>query len=143
LAALDGGINELYVSPQIEALLGFSQEEWLENPVLWYAQLHPDDRERWHLEFALTCASGQRFQSEYRFLARDGRVVWVHGEAQLVRDDAGRPLFLQGIAYDLTEKKQAEDVLRRLNAELERRVQERTAELEVANVALARQSEEL
>jgi PAS domain S-box-containing protein len=143
LAALDGGINELYVSPQIESLLGFSQKEWLENPVLWYTQLHPDDRERWHFEFALTCASGERFRSEYRFLARDGRVVWVHGEAQMVRDDAGRPLFLQGIAYDITEKKQAEDVLRRLNAELERRVQERTGELEAANAALARQAEEL
>ena len=52
LAALDGGVNELYVSPQIESLLGFSQKEWLENPVLWYNQLHPEDRERWHTEFA-------------------------------------------------------------------------------------------
>ena len=48
LAALNGGINELYVSPQIESLLGFSQKEWLENPVLWYTQLHPEDQERWH-----------------------------------------------------------------------------------------------
>src|SRR4029079_4669039 len=65
LAALDGGINELYVSPQIEALLGFSQREWLENPVLWYTQLHPEDRERWHLEFARTCSVGASFRSEY------------------------------------------------------------------------------
>ena len=59
MAALDGGINELYVSPQIESLLGFTQREWLEDPVLWYRQLHPDDRERWHTEFALTCATGK------------------------------------------------------------------------------------
>src|SRR5690349_15920761 len=117
LAALDGGVNELYVSPQIEALLGFSQKEWLEDPILWYTRLHPEDRERWHLEFARTCATGERFRSEYRFLARDGRVVWVHGEAHLVRDEAGRPLFLQGIAYDITEKKKAEEVLRCLNQE--------------------------
>jgi PAS domain S-box-containing protein len=143
LAALDGGVNELYVSPQIESLLGFSQKEWLENPVLWYTQLHPEDQERWHLEFARTCAAGERFRSEYRFLARDGRVVWVHGEAQIVRDETGQPLFLHGIAYDITEKKQAEDVLHRLNAELERRVKERTAQLEEANAALARQAGEL
>ncbi len=142
-AALDGGVNELYVSPQIEALLGFSQKEWLENPVLWYTQLHPEDRERWHLEFARTCAAGEHFRSEYRFLARDGRVVWVHGEAQLVRDPAGRPLFLQGMAYDITDKKRAEAVLRRLNVDLEERVRERTAQLEEANANLARQAEEL
>jgi PAS domain S-box-containing protein len=75
MAALDAGANELYVSPQIESLLGFSQKEWLEDPVLWHRQLHPDDRERWHQEFARTCAGGEHFRSEYRFLARDGRVV--------------------------------------------------------------------
>ncbi len=143
LAALDGGVNQLYVSPQIEALLGFTQKEWLENPILWFAQLHSEDRERWHLEFARTCAVGERFSSEYRFLARDGRVVWVHGEAQLVRDASGRPLFLQGMAYDITERKRAEEVLRGLNAELERRVGERTAQWEEANRALARQANEL
>ena len=55
MAALDAGVNSLYVSPQIETLLGFTQKQWLEDPVLWYRQLHPDDRERWHTEFALTC----------------------------------------------------------------------------------------
>src|SRR5438128_9505662 len=92
LAALDGGVNELYVSPQIESLLGFSQKEWVENPVLWYTQLHPEDRDRWHLEFAKTCATGEHFRSVYRFLARDGRVIWVHGEAMVFRDEHGRPL---------------------------------------------------
>jgi PAS domain S-box-containing protein len=81
LASLDQPVNELYVSPQIEALLGFTQQEWVENPVLWHAQLHPEDRRRWHLEFARTCVTGQPFRSEYRFLAKDGRVVWVRGEA--------------------------------------------------------------
>ena len=86
---MDEGANELYVSPQIEALLGFSQKEWVENPILWYTQLHPDDRPRWHEEFAETVATGGPFRSVYRFVARDGRVVWVHGEAQVVRDEDG------------------------------------------------------
>ena len=136
MASLEAGVPEIYVSPQIETLLGFTQQEWLDNPILWYERLHPDDRKHWHDEFARTCATGVQFRSEYRFLARDGRVVWVHGEATVVRDEAGRPLFLQGIAYDITENKRAEGVLRRSRDELELLVQERTAELARTNEAL-------
>lgn len=138
LAALDGGRNELYVSPQIVDLLGFTQEEWLNDPVLWHRQLHPEDRERWHREFARTCATAQPFRSVYRFRARDGRVVWVHGEAKVVRDAAGRPMFLQGVAFDITERKDAEEQLRQLNRTLEERVADRTAALKRSNEALAR-----
>jgi PAS domain S-box-containing protein len=129
MASLDGGANEMYVSPQIETMLGFSQSEWLGDPVLWYRQLHPDDRERWHKEFARTCAVGERFCSEYRFISRGGSVVWVHGEATLVRDDDGTPSFLQGIAFDITERKVAEQMMLQSQSDLERRVQDRTADL--------------
>jgi PAS domain S-box-containing protein len=115
LAALDEGNNEMYVSPQIESMLGFSQQEWLENPVLWYTQLHPDDRTRWHVDFARTCATGTAFRSDYRFLARAGHVVWVHGEARVVRDEQGRPMYLEGMAFDITEQKKAEEALRESN----------------------------
>jgi PAS domain S-box-containing protein len=136
MAAMDEGANELYVSPQIEELLGFTQQEWIDNPILWYAQLHPDDQFRWHEEFARTVATGERFRSIYRFIARDGGVVWVHGEAQVVRDNDGRPLFLQGVAFDITAMKQAEEKLRALNATLEDRVAARTKELARSNEAL-------
>ncbi len=136
MAALDKGVNELYVSPQIEQILGYTQKEWLEDPVLWYTRLHPDDRGRWHTEFARTCATGERFCAEYRFLARDGRVVWVQGEAQVVRDPHGQPLFLQGIAFDVTVRKQAEAALQRSQQELEEIVRKRTGELTVAVQAL-------
>jgi PAS domain S-box-containing protein len=108
MAVLGEGENEIYISPHIEALLGFTQKEWLENPFLWYTQLHPDDRDLWHREFARGCRTGGPFRAECRFLSRDGRIVWVHGEARLVRDDVGRPLFLQGVAFDITEAKRAE-----------------------------------
>jgi PAS domain S-box-containing protein len=143
MAALDEGVNELYVSPQIESLLGFSQKEWLENPVLWYAQLHPDDRERWHQEFAHTCSRGVPFRSVYRFIARDGRVVWVHGEAKLVRDEQGRPIFLQGVAFDITGMKQAEAELKALNETLDQQVRERTEIAEARAQELARSNFDL
>src|SRR5262245_53873723 len=146
MAALDdtaAAINELYVSPQIESLLGFTQKEWLEDPVLWYRQLHPEDRDRWHVEFARTCSTAEPFSAVYRFVARDGRVVWGHGHAKVVRDQQGRPLFLQGVAFDITEQKRAEEAHAQLNQTLERRVEEAVAETNANMRELARSNREL
>lgn len=128
--------HELYISPQIESLLGFSQQEWLANPFLWYYRVHPEDREIWGQEFARTCASGVQFSAEYRMLARDGRAVWVHAECQLIRDEGGRPQFLLGIAFDVTDQKKVVELLETAQHHLERQVKERTAELMRANEAL-------
>src|SRR5262249_14891320 len=61
IAPLDQSVPELYVSPQIEQLLGFSAQEWLDNPVWWFEQLHTDDQERWNLQFSPTCSEGVPF----------------------------------------------------------------------------------
>lgn len=132
MASLDESGSELYVSPHIETMLGFTQSEWLGDPFLWFRQLHPDDRVRWQDEFARTCTTGQGFKSEYRFLSRDNREVWVHGEATIVRDEEGHPAFLHGIAFDITESKRAEQVLQKSREDLEREVQQRTAQLRVS-----------
>jgi PAS domain S-box-containing protein len=109
MAPLDGSTSAIYVSPQIEELLGFSAQEWLDEPFLWFRQLHPDDQARWTQDFARSCFTGERFGAEFRFLTRDGKVVWVHGEAKLVTDENGAPIFLHGVAYDITERKRAEE----------------------------------
>ena len=109
VAMLGDGKNEIYVSPHIEAVLGFPQKEWLENPFLWYTQLHPDDRALWIEEFTRGCATGGPFRAECRFIARDSRIVWLRGEARLIKDEHGRPSFLQGVAYDITESKAAQE----------------------------------
>jgi PAS domain S-box-containing protein len=111
-AALDGFQNDIYIGPQIESLLGYTQAEWLRNPMLWYERLHPDDRRLLDREFSRGCATGGPFRAECRFIAADGRTVWVHGEARLVKDPHGLPLFLQGVAFDITETKRAEEVVR-------------------------------
>ena len=111
MAYLDKGIGEAYVNPQIEAALGFSQSEWLEDPVRWYRQIHPDDKLRWSREAAEMFLSGKPLRSSYRVLARDGRVLWFQCEAKMIRRDDGRPWFIHGVAVDVTELKQAEMAL--------------------------------
>jgi len=111
MAHLDRGIGEAYVSPQIEASLGFSQEEWLEDPIRWYQQIHPDDKQRWSVEAAQMFLSGTALRSAYRVLARDGRVVWFHCEAKMIRRKNGRPWFIHGIGFDITELKRTEEAL--------------------------------
>ena len=108
MAFLDKGIGEAYVSPQIEDMLGFSQEEWLNDPVRWYQQIHPEDKARWSIEAAGLFMSGRPLKSLYRVLARDGHVVWFHCEAKMVRNDAGQPWFIHGVAFDISELKRAE-----------------------------------
>ena len=111
MAVLGEGENEMYVSSHIEQMLGYSQEEWLSDPFLWYTRLHPDDRALWNAEFTRGVQTGGPFKAECRFLARNGDVVWVHGEARLVKDERGRPQFLQGVAFDITESKRAQDIV--------------------------------
>ena len=112
MAYLDRGIGEAYVSPQIEKSLGFSQSEWLEDPVRWYQHIHPDDKDRWSVEAAQMFLSGQPLRSAYRVLARDGRVIWFHCEAKMIRRPDGRPWFIHGVAFDITELKQIEGALK-------------------------------
>ena len=64
VAPMDEGVGEAWVSPHIETALGFTQEEWLNDPFLWFRQVHPDDRDKWVEGFAQTCAN-DRFGHQY------------------------------------------------------------------------------
>jgi PAS domain S-box-containing protein len=113
MAYLDRGIGEAYVSPQIEAALGFSQEEWLEDPVRWYSHIHPDDKHRWSVEAAEMFLTGNPLRSAYRVLARDGRVIWFHCEAKMIRKEDGEPWFIHGVGFDITDLKRTEEALQK------------------------------
>ncbi len=111
MASLDRGSGEAYVSPHIEELLGFSAEEWLEDPIRWYERIHPDDKLRWNTEAADMFLTGKPLRSVYRVLARSGRVISFHCEAKMVRGQGAQPSFIHGVAFDVTDLKQAEDAL--------------------------------
>lgn len=102
----------VFVSPQIEELLGISPEEWRANPELRFELVHPDDLERVRDETERWRTMGEPTSSEYRFVARDGRVVWVRDEATVQRDETGRPVLGRGYLIDITEQKRAQERLR-------------------------------
>src|SRR5215203_5666752 len=117
----------VYVSPQIESVLGYSPEEYLANPDLRSQTIHPEDR-GWVLQEDMhTDETGEPYSVEYRRISYDGRVVWVRDDAMLVRDSEGRPLFWQGILMDVTERKHQEEALRQ-SEELYRTVVEQAEE---------------
>jgi PAS domain S-box-containing protein len=91
--------------------LGFSREEWLEHPIRWYQQIHPDDKERWAVEATEVFLTGKAIRSCYRVIPRDGHVVWFQCEAKVMLHDDGRPWFIHGIAFDIRELKRTEEAL--------------------------------
>jgi len=122
MAYLDQGIGEAYVSPQIETTLGFSQSEWLEDPVRWYSRIHPDDKRRWSVEAAEMFLSGKPLRSSYRVIARDGRVLWFQCEAKMIRRPDGSPWFIHGVGFDITERKSLEESILEISAREQRRI---------------------
>jgi PAS domain S-box-containing protein len=100
-----------YVSPQIEAILGFAPELW-SRPGFSFERIHPDDRERVQDEGSAKNDSGDLYRQDYRMSSADGDVVWFHDESQLIRDEGGHPLYWQGVMVDITERKEAEEQLR-------------------------------
>ncbi len=115
VARPDANSSIIYASPQIERILGVPGAEWSGDRDAWLTALHPDDRDRVLREVRENRTTGRPFRSEYRMVARDGRVVWVRDEAVMVTDD-GTPV-LEGVMLDITDRKEAERAL----AESERR----------------------
>jgi PAS domain S-box-containing protein len=106
--ALDDG-RTLSISPQVEAVLGYTQEEWMNNALLWKELLHPEDRDRVIRSCDLANQTREAFRAEYRMLSRDGRLLWIRDEAVLVRASGGEPLCWQGVMMDVTSEKQADE----------------------------------
>ena len=102
-----------YVSPQIQALIGYTSEEWLTDQTLWMKALHPEDIEHVLAQTSHTDHQSEPFDLEYRMTHRDGQLVWVHDQAILVNDRDGKHHYWQGIMLDITARKQAEEKIQR------------------------------
>jgi two-component system cell cycle sensor histidine kinase/response regulator CckA len=110
-----------YVSPQIESLTGYTPQEWMRDPSLWFDTIHPDDRDaalesEWSVWNSL--ASGKRNTVHYRMIARDGSVKWVADDGEVVADDNGEPLYFRGVLMDVTNVIESENARQTLEDEL-------------------------
>jgi diguanylate cyclase (GGDEF)-like protein/PAS domain S-box-containing protein len=106
-----------YVSPQVEEILGYTAEEFKQDPGLWARLLHPEDRLH-ALEMESKDFLGNRNTRpvEYRMRTRGGGVVWMIDEAVLEADQAGVPVW-HGVLYDISERKNTEGDLQRALAQ--------------------------
>ena len=103
----------LYISPQIETLLGYSPEEWLADSTSFSKAMHPDDREFVLKQMSELDQKEDPFEIDYRMVSRNGRIVWVHDHITSIKDPEGRHQFWQGIALDITPQKLAEEKLQK------------------------------
>ncbi len=123
-----------YVNPKWCTISGLSAEQALGDG--WLDAVHPDDRERIHGGWQESAQLRHSSFADYRFVRPDGTLAWVMGQAAPEVDAENQIIGYVGTITDITERKRAEDEIRQLNAELELRVQKRTAQLRAANKEL-------
>jgi len=98
----------LYVSPQLEKILGFTPEEWVGSHEFWKSHLYSLDRERTLAAMRQHIADASNWDLEYRMVAKDGRIVWIHDRTTFVGGDSGHDRLSFGIMIDATYRKRSE-----------------------------------
>ncbi|MBC7878146.1 MAG: PAS domain-containing protein [Anaerolineales bacterium] len=98
----------IYVSPQVEKMLGYTQDDFMSSPALWATLIFAEDRDSVLMENKITIETGEPFTMEYRLVSKDQTIVWVRDEATLIRDENGQPHYWLGIWTDITQRKNLE-----------------------------------
>ncbi|HEY6365594.1 MAG TPA: PAS domain S-box protein, partial [Candidatus Binatia bacterium] len=101
-----------FVSDYVESLTGYTVQEWLAEPRFWLKIIHPDDRERAARESASCFNSGRGCASQFRWIRKDERLIWVEARLAVIRDENGKSIGLRGVTMEITERKKAESALR-------------------------------
>jgi diguanylate cyclase (GGDEF)-like protein/PAS domain S-box-containing protein len=109
LDPVDENSESIYVSPQVVELLGIEQDEWLTDPYAWRHHVHPGDIDRAWNEYRHAYNAHEPLNHEYRMVHEDGSVRWVLEQAYPIDDEQGDPWLIQGVIFDITERKLAEE----------------------------------
>ena len=129
--------NAVTYSPRWTQMLGYAEDEIEPHISAWERLVHPEDRARADQANEAVARGDRMYEAEFRLRHKDGRYVHVLSRGFPVRREPGGPVVrIVGTHFDLTERKEAEQALRRSHEELEVRVRERTVELALANESL-------
>jgi len=109
LDPVDEDSNSIYVSPQVIQLLGVTPDQWLTDPYCWRSHVHPEDVDRVWAEYQAAYREHVPLNHEYRMVHEDGTEKWVMEQAFPVDDEQGRPFLIQGVIFDITNRKLAEE----------------------------------
>lgn len=128
----------LFISENVERILGFQQQEFEQNNHLWIDRIHQEDRKQVLQNFNKVFEH-EAFVSEFRFKHKKGHYIWLRDEVKLVYNKTGTPQSIVGSSIDITGRKKTEQELQKLNETLERRIEERTEDLTTVNRKLKKQ----
>lgn len=101
-----------FVSSHVEAMLGYTVDEWLSTPNFWLTIVHPDDRDTAAAAATATYEAKGSGANQFRWVARDGRVLDVLAHSSVILDERGVAVGMRGVTLDVTEQKRAEASLR-------------------------------
>ena len=106
-----GDLATTFISGYVEKLLGYTVADWVDEPGFWLKALHPEDRDRVLNDIAHVFETGAG-GSKFRWIAKDGRVVWVETHAAVLLDAEGNGIGIRGVSMDITARHRAEETLR-------------------------------
>jgi len=108
--------NEIFWSEELKSILGITIEKTSFG--LTNSLVHPDDFKQFSEAERLALEKGQPFDIEYRIIRPDGKVRYIHDQSEVIRDRNGQAIEVVGISLDITERRQAEEALRKSEAQL-------------------------
>ena len=135
--------NEIFIAPILKAMLGYDDDEITNRIEDWTSHVHPADKSRVMKEIRANIDGEiEEYKVERRMLHKDGSIRWFLASGKVQRHVDGTAIRFIGTDTDITERKQAEENLRKAHDELELKVINRTAELVKANEQLKNEIEE-
>jgi PAS domain S-box-containing protein len=128
--------NTAIWSPEMQEMYGITTGQFDQRIETWRAMIHPADLAQADMLSARAQSEGQSLQVEFRITRTDGQVRWMASRARFIFDSGGKLARIVGVNLDITEQRNRQEEITALNATLEQRVAERTAELVRSNKEL-------